>query len=93
MTNQKNDFDSLSFSGRLIMWFAKLFGGRREEHEDDDPARFAAPQVARSEISSTGPVPAEDKPRHAAPNPKKGFDPYNSGAFERQNAWERSNLR
>jgi len=25
--------------------------------------------------------------------PRKGFDPYNSGAFERKNAWERTNLR
>jgi hypothetical protein len=27
------------------------------------------------------------------PKPKKGFDPYNSGAFERKNAWERTNRR
>jgi hypothetical protein len=75
------------------MWFASLFGGRREEHEDDEPARFAAPQLVRSEAPSTNPVLAEDKPRHAAPRAKKGFDPYNSGAFERRNAWERTNLR
>jgi hypothetical protein len=77
------------------MWFARLFGGGRgEEQENDEPARFAAPQAIKPEApeepSSTAGV------RVPRANPKikaKGFDPYNSGGFERRNAWERTNLR
>lgn len=76
------------------MWFAKWFGGRRNEHEDDEPARFSAPhppiKSAPKVTSSPAPRPAEAV-RPAQKN--KGFDPYNSGAFERRNAWERTNLR
>lgn len=74
------------------MWFAKWFGGASEvEGEDDEPARHApppsirpaAPQVAkRSGAASAG-----------RPASGTGFDPYNSGAFERRNAWERIKRR
>lgn len=72
------------------MWLARLFG-RRKVTEDDEPARFAPP--------STPPVQAVKRPStvgkrgiHAdkvAGKAKSGFDPYNSGSFERANAWER----
>jgi hypothetical protein len=69
------------------MWFAKWFGGRkRKEEELDEPARFAPPpsiQAPRPKNVSLK-TPAEKQ---------KGFDPYNSGAFKRHNAWERTNLR
>lgn len=72
------------------MWFAKWFG-RRDEGLDDEPARF--PPSERAAPSARAPQatknPGQTKPTTA----KKGFDPYNSGAFERKNAWERTNLR
>lgn len=72
------------------MWFAKWFGGRRNEHEDDEPARFSAPPAVKKVTSSPAPKPASVVP---PAQKKKGFDPYNSGAFERRNAWERTNRR
>jgi hypothetical protein len=73
------------------MLFAKWFGGRTNEHEDDEPARFTAPQTAQT-AKAPPQVPPENSVRVAGKKPK-GFDPYNSGAFERRNAWERTNLR
>jgi hypothetical protein len=70
------------------MWFAKWFRGRTEETDTDEPARVAAPNVSRP------PTPATVMPPRAAKGPaRKGFDPYNSGSFERRNAWERVNRR
>lgn len=67
------------------MWFAKWFGGRNEPDETDEPARFAPPEVTKASTPETQrPAPAASKPAV-----KKGFDPYNSGAFEKRNAWER----
>jgi|ADGO01.1.fsa_nt_gi hypothetical protein len=74
------------------MWFAKWFGGRKNEHEDDEPARFSAPHPVQTEKKMARPTaqPVKAKP---VVNKQKGFDPYNSGSFDRQNAWERTNLR
>lgn len=73
------------------MWFAKWFRGRTaDRHEDDEPARFSAPTPSEARASKVHAVP---ELKMAAAKPRKGFDPYNSGAFERKNAWERSNLR
>ncbi len=75
------------------MWFAKWFGGRKNEHEDDEPARFSAPepiQVQKTVQRSAAQAPDVAK---ISAKKKKGFDPYNSGSFDRQNAWERTNLR
>jgi hypothetical protein len=75
------------------MWFAKWFGSRSqdpEQHQDDEPARFSAPQRAETPKVSAFPQSGSSA---GTTKPKKGFDPYNSGAFERRNAWERSNLR
>jgi hypothetical protein len=70
------------------MWFAKWFGGRKETPEDDEPARFSAP------IRSEQPVVTTPRPSGKPGQAKgKGFDPYNSGSFERRNAWERINRR
>lgn len=73
------------------MWFAKWFRGRTDDrHEDDEPPRFSAPapsQVPAAKVRVLAGM------KNAATKPKKGFDPYNSGAFERKNAWERTNLR
>jgi len=73
------------------MWFAKWFGGRSDQ--DDEPARFApaaprpiAPaQRAQSPRVSNGGGPA----KAAGKQSKSGFDPYNSGSFDRNQAWGR----
>ena len=69
------------------MWFAKWFGGADEREEYEEPT--ATPPAA---IAPAKPAPATAK-RPAAvstdPAKSKGFDPYNSGTFERRNAWER----
>ena len=87
------------------MWFAKWFGGRAQQ--DDEPARFAPTAALRIE-SDKAPRPvgrgAQAIGQAAGPSgqvrtgskssgSKKGFDPYNSGAFERRNAWERVGRR
>lgn len=69
------------------MWFAKLLGGSRDEDSGDEPARFSSPPVSRP--AQPAPVPKAAKGQPVNPAAKKGFDPYNSGAFQRQNAWER----
>jgi hypothetical protein len=73
------------------MWFAKWFGGRKEVSEEtDEPARFAPPTIRRpEEPAHTSPA---RKPSPPAPA-KKTFDPYNSGSFERRNAWEKISRR
>jgi hypothetical protein len=73
------------------MWFAKLFGSGRDNESDDEPARFSSMPVAHSAQLAQ----PKSAPRMKSTGPKaaKGFDPYNSGAFKRQNAWERVNRR
>ena len=72
------------------MWFARLFGGRRA---DDDDQPTATPPVPRKEA----PPRASNRPAVASvkrePNDKKGkgFDPYNTGSFQRNAAWDRVN--
>jgi hypothetical protein len=69
------------------MWFAKWFGGRKEEDpETDEPARFAAPPTPAPQESAT-------MIRKKQASSGNGFDPYNSGSFEKRNAWERVSKR
>ena len=77
------------------MWFAKLFGGRRVE-ADDEPARFAPPESAKisqpvrrvqGDVSDSTVKPTGAAAKKA--RAKGGFDPYNSGAFDLSGAWER----
>ena len=72
------------------MWFAKLFGGRQDD--DSEPSEFPPHPAA----NSTKPTPVAVRPQELdkkSPAPKgrpaKGFDPYNSGGFDRNKAWER----
>jgi hypothetical protein len=74
------------------MWFAKLFGGGRDNEVDDEPARFPSMPVAQP-AQSTPPLKSATNARSVAAKAVKGFDPYNSGAFRRQNAWERVSRR
>ena len=74
------------------MWFAKWFGGRRDEEDTDEPARFAPPVSTPTQPAT--PEAARPANPVKSPAPKqKGFDPYNSGSFERRSAWERVNRR
>jgi len=70
------------------MWFAKWFGRRNEVEDSDEPARFAASETRRPPQSAATTI-----ARKSAPGSKQGFDPYNSGAFEQRNAWERVSRR
>ena len=69
------------------MWFAKWFGGRSDR--DDEPARFApaAPKSVAPAKRVQGKV--GSAPASAGKQVKRGFDPYNSGSFDRNQAWER----
>lgn len=75
------------------MWFAKWFGGRNAVGEgNDEPARFAPVEARKPVEPAARPTPAGVKAQ-SRPAPKQGFDPYNSGAFERRSAWERITRR
>jgi hypothetical protein len=76
----------LWFGKKTVMWFAKWFGGRNEVEDTDEPARFTAPPTPaqRSDTTSV---------RRNKTGSVKGFDPYNSGAFEKRNAWEKVSKR
>lgn len=80
----------------MRMWLARLFGGRKVKAEER-PARIA-PRI------SDGAVPPVKRPLSVGNakrgihvdkvnKAKSGFDPYNSGSFERGNAWERVTRR
>lgn len=69
------------------MWWARIFGGRTVE-ADDEPARFAPPESAQTRPPVQR-VQGNVSAKAGAKPSKSGFDPYNSGAFERSQAWER----
>jgi hypothetical protein len=73
------------------MWLAKIFGGNKPRIEDEEPARFPVDHEAentstRESRRRAAAAPAPPKPVAAKPG---GFDPYNSGTFKKENAWER----
>jgi hypothetical protein len=75
------------------MWLARLFRGRKVT-EAQRPARIA-PRISEGAAAPVKrPLVASNAKRgiHAdkvGNKAKSGFDPYNSGSFERGNAWER----
>lgn len=75
------------------MWFCKWF--RRNKDEDAyEPAAHAPPPAAQgmNGRAASTPKAASTAPASKA-KPDYGFDPYNSGAFEKRNAWERVSRR
>jgi hypothetical protein len=77
----------------MRMWLARLFGGRKSEAADE-PAQFAPPAARTVQPVKRLPAAVGSPKRgiHAdkvADKVKSGFDPYNSGSFERNNAWDR----
>jgi hypothetical protein len=88
LTRRNDPVDLVAFREVKVMWFAKWFGGRNDEVEDtDEPARFAATPTRPPQQSALT-VTRRNKAR-----PGAGFDPYNSGAFEKRNAWEKVSKR
>lgn len=82
------------------MWFARLFGGREDDGSDDELPTATAPQRPVGNPSapvSKQPAPAQSGERQGgakiASKKPTGFDPYNSGSFERHKAWERIGRR
>ena len=73
-----------------MWWFARLFGSRVEDREDDEPARF--PMMQPGLPDQTAVIRAPSSPP-SVKGKTKGFDPYNSGSFERRNAWEKVSKR
>jgi hypothetical protein len=62
--------------------FKKLFKSRQPRTEVDpgeEPARHSAPPIT-SDLK---------KRTQERLKPQSGFDPYNSGTFKKENAWER----
>lgn len=69
------------------MWFAKWFGGRSSA--DDEPARFASPPARPVAPVKRARGKAGGAKAITAQQVKSGFDPYNSGSFDRNDAWGR----
>lgn len=73
------------------MWFAKLFGGRED---DSEPSEFPphpaanAPKPAAPSVQPSQHNEKSSQPKKGATG-KGGFDPYNSGNFDKNKAWER----
>jgi len=89
------------------MWFSKWLR-RRDKEQDYEPAAHppvnsatrlpgqtpagsARPDIQAAEARTSKTNQAESASNEAAKT--YGFDPYNSGAFKRHNAWERVNRR
>jgi len=77
------------------MWLAKLFSGFRRREEDvegEEPARFPADRSSSSESPRTdfNKRRARETAESAKPS---GFDPYNSGTFKKDRAWEKVTRR
>jgi hypothetical protein len=69
------------------MWIARLFGGR-SGHDDDEQPTASPPSPPETQSAVTAQKIAVK--RRAHDGQRKGFDPYNSGAFQRH-VWERVN--
>jgi hypothetical protein len=71
------------------MWFAKLFGEREDDSEPSEHPPHPASNAPKATPTNVRPVidKVEGTPKKATA--KKGFDPYNSGTFDRNQAWQR----
>ena len=73
--------------GAVPFAFEVTFADGTTYRNRDEPARFAAPATPAPQQSATTVVRTKKAPAGS------GFDPYNSGSFERRNAWERVSKR
>ncbi|HEY8538001.1 MAG TPA: hypothetical protein VIL28_03980 [Steroidobacteraceae bacterium] len=72
--------------GRLKgMWFAKWFGGRKDDEEPSEHPPHPAARASKARHNTVRPSSHFEKKLNA----DKGFDPYNSGTFDKTKAWER----
>jgi hypothetical protein len=76
------------------MWLARLFGGRKAKAAQ--PARSARSARPLQPVTRMPSVGSAKRGIHAgkvadrmADKVNSGFDPYNSGTFDRNDAWER----
>jgi hypothetical protein len=73
------------------MWFAKLFGGR--EDDDSEPSEHPPHPAAGAPKPMAPAVHPHNTEKSLLPKKgqpgKGGFDPYNSGNFDKNKAWER----
>lgn len=70
------------------MWFAKWFGGRKKD--DSEPSEHPPHPLARATAASIrSRRPSREIVQKQRVASEKGFDPYNSGTFDRNKAWER----
>jgi hypothetical protein len=70
------------------MWFAKIFGGREDDSEPSEFPPHPASNTPKAMPTTVRPPlnVADNKPKKGS---AKGFDPYNSGSFDKHKAWER----
>ena len=71
------------------MWFAKLFGGREDDSEASEFPPHPAAASLKPTPSSVRPVTHDKGSAPRKPASGKGFDPYNSGSFDKNRAWEK----
>jgi hypothetical protein len=71
------------------MWFAKLFGGREDDSEPSEFPPHPAANNPKQVAAIRPPLQSEESPAPKKAGPRKGFDPYNSGNFDKNKAWER----
>jgi len=73
------------------MWFARLFGSSDDDSEPSEFPPHPAANVTKAPSDTSRPSARTDlENSKKAHLPKgKGFDPYNSGSFDKQKAWER----
>jgi hypothetical protein len=72
------------------MWFAKWFGGRKDDSEPAAHPPHPAARPTRAQPDSVRPrTSSASASGSAKKQASKGFDPYNSGTFDKNKAWER----
>jgi len=67
------------------MWFAKWFGGRDDDSEPSKHPPHPLASAPKATPKAVRPQSQDSKRKNA----NKGFDPYNSGTFDKNKAWEK----
>lgn len=77
------------------MWLARLFGTKAETvYEESSVPPVDMPMPPDDSLTQTSVTSMTSIRRHrSGDTPKSGFDPYNSGAFERSRTWEKVTKR
>lgn len=79
------------------MWFTRWFGGRDDRSTAEEPSTTPAPRQPVAKAPAATAKRPQSQQLSLQPSvseaKRKGFDPYNSGSFQRHNAWERVGRR